>query len=40
MMVTALKEEASGFVVKPFKKGRVLDTVQRLTDKNVYLECW
>ena len=37
MVINALKEGARDFVVKPFREGRVLDTVQRLIS-NVNLE--
>jgi FixJ family two-component response regulator len=30
MVTSALKEGARDFVVKPFREGRVVDTVQRL----------
>ncbi|MBN2238727.1 MAG: response regulator [Dehalococcoidales bacterium] len=33
MVTSALKEGASDFVVKPFREGRVLDTVKRLLSK-------
>ncbi len=38
MVMGALQEGARDFVVKPFREGRVLDTVQKLVDKNVELE--
>lgn len=38
MVMGALREGARDFVVKPFREGRVLDTVQKLVDKNVELE--
>ncbi len=33
MVTSALKEGAKDFVVKPFREGRVIDTVQRLLGK-------
>ena len=33
IVMNALKEGARDFVVKPFREGRVLDTVQRLVSK-------
>ena len=40
MVMSALQEGARDFVVKPFREGRVLDTVRKLVDKNVDLERW
>ncbi|UCC17936.1 MAG: response regulator [Dehalococcoidales bacterium] len=34
MVTSALKEGAKDFVVKPFREGRVVDTVQRLLGNN------